>query len=875
MSTWMMRGISTGVIVAVAGLGCGGAGDHIGASRAALTESYEPDCNDPAAADPACTEPTHELVEEWRAQGYPRYVGHAEPTALFFSRQGASGYNMQWKFSLPATEPSPTQDGTKTANFELYIAQWLGLALCDPNSKPYGACTPLSDANNPSTAGAAFLELQFYPPGLKNCSDTQWCVRLHINTLQDKTSDQINNCVEPTTQQYLTNDGTPGGTRFLMNNGDSLVVTISDTANGLQTVVNDLTSSSSGSMIASGANGFVHNANQTDCSTTAFDFHAMYATAAPGQVVPWATLGPNVGFDFEIGHFELCGDSSCSMKPDGDGDDTGCNTFRGVGGCQGKDSDQDGVCYTASWADGTASRPASFIIGSPDDSGVGPLSSSATNLTTYDEGYSTILFQTTESTATTFYPFFSQAGTGSACRFNFGNDIPGTTTNDFGQAAQYGNTINNPCFPGVRETVLTYNGQTSQDFDDPATLSATLLDTDSKPVVGVMVSFTIGTQSCSGTTDAFGHASCPLTLTQAPGAYTVVASFAGDSGHRASSASSPFTIRREESGITYTGALTGDFNDPVTVSAQLAEDGTAPPLPGRTLTFTLNGVDSCSAVTDGGGNASCTITPSEPAGTYPLVVTFAGDSFYLPSTATVSFVVTLEEDTLTSTTSLQVIAQNGSATFSATLLEDGVTPILGRTVTITLGSGAGSQSCSGVTNVLGVATCTISPVTVALGPQPVTDTFVSDGFYQPATNTQQALVFGFLAAGAFALGDVTAAAALPSAGEVAWWDAQWSRDNQLSGGGAPNAFKGFALATNPEPPACGGTWTTTPGNSPPPPVATDVPSYMGVVVTNQVVKSGNAISGAITSIVVVKTDPGYAPDPGHPGTGTVVAQFCP
>jgi len=35
------------------------------------------------------------------------------------------------------------------------------------------------------------------------------------------------------------------------------------------------------------------------------------------------------------------------------------------------------------------------------------------------------------------------------------------------------------------------------------------------------------------------------------------------------------------------------------------------------------------------------------------------------------------------------------------------------------------------------------------------------------------------------------------------------------------------------------------------------------------------ISGAWAKIVVVKTDGGYAPAPGHPGTGVIVAQFCP
>jgi hypothetical protein len=49
---------------------------------------------------------------------------------------------------------------------------------------------------------------------------------------------------------------------------------------------------------------------------------------------------------------------------------------------------------------------------------------------------------------------------------------------------------------------------------------------------------------------------------------------------------------------------------------------------------------------------------------------------------------------------------------------------------------------------------------------------------------------------------------------------------------------------------------------------------MGVLVSTTVGKSGPTISGDVLSIVVVQTAGGYAPDPGHPGTGVVVAQFC-
>jgi hypothetical protein len=52
------------------------------------------------------------------------------------------------------------------------------------------------------------------------------------------------------------------------------------------------------------------------------------------------------------------------------------------------------------------------------------------------------------------------------------------------------------------------------------------------------------------------------------------------------------------------------------------------------------------------------------------------------------------------------------------------------------------------------------------------------------------------------------------------------------------------------------------------------PSYMGVIVSSSITQSGSTISGNTPDIVVVKTNSGYAPDPGHAGTGTVVAQVC-
>jgi hypothetical protein len=49
---------------------------------------------------------------------------------------------------------------------------------------------------------------------------------------------------------------------------------------------------------------------------------------------------------------------------------------------------------------------------------------------------------------------------------------------------------------------------------------------------------------------------------------------------------------------------------------------------------------------------------------------------------------------------------------------------------------------------------------------------------------------------------------------------------------------------------------------------------MEVTVSSQVTQQGSTISGNMEHVVVVKTNPGYGPEPDQPGTGTVVAQAC-
>jgi hypothetical protein len=123
-----------------------------------------------------------------------------------------------------------------------------------------------------------------------------------------------------------------------------------------------------------------------------------------------------------------------------------------------------------------------------------------------------------------------------------------------------------------------------------------------------------------------------------------------------------------------------------------------------------------------------------------------------------------------------------------------------------------------------------------------------------------------MASGAFVLGDNNAAIGTT----VTFWGAQWWKDEVLSGGLAPAAFKGYADSATA---TCGQTWTTLPGNSSSAP--TSVSGLVPMVVASHITQDGNAISGDTAEVVLVQVDgTGYESNPGHAGTGTVVRIVC-
>ena len=365
--------------------------------------------------------------------------------------------------------------------------------------------------------------------------------------------------------------------------------------------------------------------------------------------------------------------------------------------------------------------------------------------------------------------------------------------------------------------------------------------------------------------DGSGQASI-MTADLTVDAHMISATYTPSDGNfNASSGSVSQTVQRARTTLTYDGSTSGDFHDPTVVSATLTRQYDASPIAGKPVHFTVAS-QSCDAVTSVAGQASCTITPQDPAGVYTVTATFAGDAGSQPSSDTQAFTVTREQTSLRYTGDT-VIANGGIMHASAVLREDDGSPaIAGRSITLTLGSGAVAQSCTALTDSAGRAACDIAAVAQPLGPGSVQAVFAQDAYYLASSDTASTIVYAFPSRGAFAVGDLSATPGAP----VTFFGAQWGSNNSLSGGAAPNAYKGFATTPG-NPPTCGGSFTANPGNSGSPP--SSLPSYMGTLVTSKVTQSGSNIVGTITRIVVVKTS-AYGPSPGAGGTGTVVAIIC-
>ena len=355
-------------------------GSTPGAHAASSTHAHI-DC---AAGAIRCTE----VYDSEAVFGEGVYIGHDEPSNLFYSNVPGSGNRNTWQLTLPKDPPpsAPLAPG-KSFNFELHPAFWFGMAMCDTQSYPelLPNCTPDSDGNivdpaiSPNHVGQAFMEMQFYPPGWVpfqaaggiSCDPTKWCAALNIDSLsQNAVTGQTLNptCAATTGTEYvnfafITKSGVPQpgsppnpvnstittftpnpAADLFMNSGDNLTVTMHDTTHGLKIVINDLTAGQSGSMTASAANGFGQvlfaPSPSTACVNIPYDFHPMYSTSSEKTRVTWAAHSYNIAFSDEIGHFDMC---TAISGPAGN-----CTGLEGIANDQEPADSDDVVCQPAS-----------------------------------------------------------------------------------------------------------------------------------------------------------------------------------------------------------------------------------------------------------------------------------------------------------------------------------------------------------------------------------------------------------------------------------------------------------------------------------------------------------------------------------------------
>jgi hypothetical protein len=500
------------------------------------------------------------VLRGYRFKDNGHYVGHDEPNVKFISSVKGSGNHMTYLMRMP-TDPrrAPTSDGRVTHYSELSIAPWFGLPMCDPQSYPIKPCKPDSDSNSgsaadPNAAGSAFMELQFYPPGMTpffdniSCSTTKWCAALTIDSVESHFNfvDLNPACVEPVNRSFLQDNGVPTGPpspqktnvatftpnahTLMINPGDVVRVSISDPKAGFTTRVTDLTTGKSGFVVASAANGFA-NTNPKTCAGTPHTWHAEYSTAKKQNQVPWAALEGGVIMQQEIGHFEVCNSASSRLPVIQGGSFTDNNVFQTcIGGSEGKrargegpcnpktgvcqhattegttgpiacpsnnagsgqlcefsdsecikqgtrtvmengkarqehmsvtgcldvtfqngDLDFDGTSYQRDWPDGSPNHPTSFRYIGPFDAQGHPYPSIQFQSNVPGSEFlcntTTGLNCDVKPLGSKFYPFWTLnnsqrlAGSGApahACVWNFGNVIPGVTTQSFGKDAQYG-----------------------------------------------------------------------------------------------------------------------------------------------------------------------------------------------------------------------------------------------------------------------------------------------------------------------------------------------------------------------------------------------------------------------------------------------------
>ena len=287
--------------------------------------------------------------------------------------------------------------------------------------------------------------------------------------------------------------------------------------------------------------------------------------------------------------------------------------------------------------------------------------------------------------------------------------------------ASFAGDVNNGPSTGTGDLVVSQAATTlgsvsgTASFGGPATLVATLTSSvTSQRISGETVSFTLdGTDVGTAVTDSTGVASLSGVATSDPvGTHTgaVVASYAGGTDYLAASDATGDLVVSQAATTLGSVSGTASFGGPATLVATLTSSVTSQGISGETVSFTLDGTDVGTAVTDSTGVASLSgVATSDPVGTHTgaVVASYAGGTDYLAaSDATGDLVVSQAATTLGSVSG--TASFGGPATLVATLTSSVTSQgISGETVSFTLDGtdvGTAVTDSTGVASLSGVAT---------------------------------------------------------------------------------------------------------------------------------------------------------------------------
>ncbi|MGD0804299.1 MAG: Ig-like domain repeat protein [Candidatus Bathyarchaeia archaeon] len=286
----------------------------------------------------------------------------------------------------------------------------------------------------------------------------------------------------------------------------------------------------------------------------------------------------------------------------------------------------------------------------------------------------------------------------------------------------------------------------------PITVSGSVTPASGSDISGQTVTFTFtapggSTFTGTATTDSSGDYTYQFTP-NVSGAWTVVASFAGDPSHNPSTSSSQaFTVKASAT----VAAPSFTPSSPITVGTQETLTATvtgSSGTPTGTVTFqySTNGGTSWSnvgsAVTLNGGSASTTYNPG--AGSYVFRATYNGDSTYNSATSVASSTLVVNKNTISvpapTFSPASPIALGQSVTLSVTIPG---TPTPTGTVQFQYSLNGGTWTNTGSTVTLSSGTATRTFTASSTGSYVFRVTYNGDSNYNSATGaTSSTLVVG-------------------------------------------------------------------------------------------------------------------------------------